>query len=187
MYPGCLYVYHGPHSTFNSTYFQSGHFFGLELYDGHLFLHLDMGTGHIKIRVSGNGAGVSDGKWHAFHMERTKQFGKVTLDGKGNNFAIPGILNNLMLTFLWIIVPFFDCRRAFPIDVDRATLPGRSPTPGHASPRALVIEWAWQWSEWPGRLCEGPCDQWAERAAGRGCKVPRKEYISKAKISSFKL
>ena len=62
----------------------------MELYDGHLFLHLDMGTGHIKIRVSVTGGGVSDGKWHAFHMERTKQFGKVTLDGKGNNFAIPG-------------------------------------------------------------------------------------------------
>ena len=115
MYPGCLYVYHGPHSTFNSTYFQSGHFFGLELYDGHLFLHLDMGTGHIKIRVSGTGARVSDGKWHAFHMERTKQFGKVTLDGKGNNFAIPGInifyhtltfllfFNNLMLTFFGLL------------------------------------------------------------------------------------
>ena len=65
----------------------------MELFDGHLFLHLDMGTGHIKIRVSGTGGGVSDGKWHAFHMERTKQFGKVTLDGKGNNFAIPGTNN----------------------------------------------------------------------------------------------
>ena len=52
---------------------------------------MDMGTGHVKIRVSGTGGGVSDGKWHDFHMERTKQFGKVTLDGQGNNFAIPGI------------------------------------------------------------------------------------------------
>ena len=79
--------------------FQSGHFFGLELYDGHLFLHLDMGTGHIKILVSGTGGGVSDGKWHAFHMERTKQFGKVTLDGKGNNFAIPGTKRHIYWCF----------------------------------------------------------------------------------------
>ena len=77
-----------------------GHFFGLELYDGHLFLHLDMGTGHIKIRVSGPGGGVSDGKWHAFHMERTKQFGKVTLDGKGNDFAIPGNGKHLTISLL---------------------------------------------------------------------------------------
>ena len=84
--------------------FQSGHFFGLELYDGHLFLHLDMGTGHIKILVSGTGGGVSDGKWHAFHMERTKQFGKVTLDGKGNNFAIPGTnRRDTLLTHRYLI------------------------------------------------------------------------------------
>ena len=31
---------------------QGGHFFGVELYSGHLYLHLNLGTGHIKIRVS---------------------------------------------------------------------------------------------------------------------------------------
>ena len=33
-------------------YLQGGHFFGVELYTGHLYLHLNLGTGHIKIRVS---------------------------------------------------------------------------------------------------------------------------------------
>ena len=36
----------------NIWYFKGGHFFGVELYSGHLYLHLNLGTGHIKIRVS---------------------------------------------------------------------------------------------------------------------------------------
>ena len=58
------------------------------MWSGHLYLHLDLGTGHVKMRVSH--ARIDDGKWHNFHTERTKQFGKVTLDGQGNDFIIPG-------------------------------------------------------------------------------------------------
>jgi hypothetical protein len=47
----------------------------VELYSGHLYLHLALGTGHVKIRVSHRR--IDDGQWHTFHMERTKQWGKV--------------------------------------------------------------------------------------------------------------
>ena len=69
---------------------QSGHFFGLELYSGHLYLHLNLGTGHVKIRVSQ--VRIDDGAWHNFHTERTNQFGKVTLDGQASDFIVPGRL-----------------------------------------------------------------------------------------------
>ena len=73
-------------------HFQSGHFFGLELFSGHLYLHLNMGTGHVKIRVSQGR--IDDGVWHNFHTERTGQFGKVTLDGQGSDFVVPGWWGN---------------------------------------------------------------------------------------------
>lgn len=60
------------------------------MFSGHLYLHLDLGTGHVKIRVSQ--MRIDDGKWHNFHTERTKQYGKVTLDGQGNDFSLPGIV-----------------------------------------------------------------------------------------------
>ena len=71
-----------------SPKFQNGHFFGMEMFSGHLYLHLDLGTGHVKIRVSQ--MRIDDGKWHNFHTERTKQYGKVTLDSQGNDFSLPG-------------------------------------------------------------------------------------------------
>jgi len=75
---------------------QNGHFFGMEMFSGHLYLHLDLGTGHVKIRVSQ--MRIDDGKWHNFHTERTKQYGKVTLDGQGNDFSLPGDADNLLLS-----------------------------------------------------------------------------------------
>ena len=42
----------------------------------------------MKIRVSRTR--LDDGSWHSFHTERTKQYGKVTVDGHGNDFVVPG-------------------------------------------------------------------------------------------------
>ena len=80
---------------------QSGHFFGLELYSGHLYLHLNLGTGHVKIRVSQ--VRIDDGAWHNFHTERTNQFGKVTLDGQASDFIVPGRLEIVFWGSLMII------------------------------------------------------------------------------------
>ena len=63
------------------------------------------------------------------------------------------------------------CRRALPFDADWATLPGGRPTPGHASTRALVSEWAGQWPGRAGGLCQGPGHQWSQCAAGGAGKV----------------
>ena len=48
-----------------SDYVQ-GDFFALELLEGHLYLHLDLGSGAVKVRAARR---LNDGAWHKVQTE----------------------------------------------------------------------------------------------------------------------
>ncbi|XP_023324977.1 neurexin-1 [Eurytemora carolleeae] len=86
---------------------QSGHFFGVELFTSHLYLHYNLGTGHVKIRISGNR--LDDGKWHHLEIERRGGEGTILLDGEQHQFNIPGQpppLQFLGMMYLGGVPPF---------------------------------------------------------------------------------
>ena len=67
---------------------QSGHFFGLELSSGHLYLHLNLGNRSVKIRA--HNQRLDDSGWHRIDLERTGRTGRISVDNSHNNFNIPG-------------------------------------------------------------------------------------------------
>lgn len=68
---------------------QANHFFGVELFESHLYLHLNLGTGHVKLRASQQR--VDDAHWHQLDIERRDaNGGTITLDGVAHEFQTPG-------------------------------------------------------------------------------------------------
>ncbi|KAK0080605.1 hypothetical protein PV325_013664 [Microctonus aethiopoides] len=59
-----------------------------EILDGHLYLHIDLGSGHLKIRASRRR--VDNGTWHDVALRRIKRSGRVIVDGETNDFHTPG-------------------------------------------------------------------------------------------------
>ncbi|BES99010.1 Laminin G domain [Nesidiocoris tenuis] len=69
--------------------------FAVELVEGHLWLHLDLGSGPAKIR--GTTRRVDDGSWHELTLKRTGKQGRLTVDGNAADFSTPGDSNQLDL------------------------------------------------------------------------------------------
>ena len=62
--------------------------FAVELLNGHIYIHVDLGSGAAKVRASRRR--VDDGSWHELILRRTGRECKVSIDGQWNDFRTPG-------------------------------------------------------------------------------------------------
>lgn len=62
--------------------------FAVELLNGHIYIHVDLGSGAFKVRASRRR--VDDGTWHELILRRTGRECKVSIDGQWNDFRTPG-------------------------------------------------------------------------------------------------
>ncbi|CAO1431878.1 unnamed protein product [Diamesa hyperborea] len=69
--------------------------FAVELLNGHIYIHVDLGSGAIKVRASRRR--VDDGVWHELTLRRSGREGKVGVDGQWNEFKTPGDSTQLEL------------------------------------------------------------------------------------------
>lgn len=67
----------------------------MELLNGHIYIHVDLGSGAVKVRASRRR--VDDGVWHELTLRRVGREGKVGVDGQWNDFKTPGESNQLEL------------------------------------------------------------------------------------------
>ncbi|KAG5671262.1 hypothetical protein PVAND_001469 [Polypedilum vanderplanki] len=70
-------------------------FFAVELLNGHIYVHIDLGSGASKVRASRRR--VDDGVWHELILRRSGREGKVGVDGQYNDFKTPGDSTQLEL------------------------------------------------------------------------------------------
>jgi neurexin len=63
----------------------------MELLDGHLHVHLDLGTGSVNIRASR--VPLNDGQWHHVELTLKRRMGRITIDGATEAFETPGKWN----------------------------------------------------------------------------------------------
>ncbi len=60
----------------------------MELLAGHLHVHLDLGSGPVKIRASR--LRLNDGEWHHVELTLKRKMGRITIDGDTEAFETPG-------------------------------------------------------------------------------------------------
>ena len=60
----------------------------MELLEGYLYLHLDLGSGAVKIRASDQL--LNDGDWHSVEVIRNMKAATVSVDEKLKSFTSPG-------------------------------------------------------------------------------------------------
>ena len=65
-------------------------FFAIELYEGHLYVQLDLGSGAKKVRPSK--FELNDSDWHRVELVLRKRNGRVSIDGISDAFETPGML-----------------------------------------------------------------------------------------------
>ncbi|XP_043199961.1 neurexin-1-like isoform X3 [Amphibalanus amphitrite] len=69
--------------------------FALELLAGHVWLHVDLGSGSVRVRATKRR--VDDGLWHQISVSRDGRKGRVTVDDTSSDFVTPGTHNRLDL------------------------------------------------------------------------------------------
>lgn len=69
--------------------------FAVEILNGHVYMHIDLGSGAAKVRVSRRR--VDDGTWHDFVLRRNGREGKVAVDSGWNEFRSGGDSTQLEL------------------------------------------------------------------------------------------
>ena len=74
-------------------------FFAFELLNGHIYLHLDLGSGGVKVKATTRR--VDDGMWHEATLRRTGKDGRVTVDGTAADFSTPGEWNDASVRGAW--------------------------------------------------------------------------------------
>lgn len=62
-------------STYFSCLFFQGDFFAIELLDGYIYMHLDLGSGSLKLRASNRR--LDDGTWHKVDVVRNRKRGNL--------------------------------------------------------------------------------------------------------------
>lgn len=68
----------------------------MEILNGHVYVHMDLGSGSVKVRASRRR--VDDGQWHEFNLRRTGKDGRVAVGGLvATEFVTPGESNQLEL------------------------------------------------------------------------------------------
>lgn len=55
---------------------------------GHLYLHLDLGSGAVKVKATTRRA--DDGSWHEVMLRRNGREGRLTVDENAADFSTPG-------------------------------------------------------------------------------------------------
>jgi hypothetical protein len=65
-----------------------GDYFAVELLSGHVFLHLDLGSGAIKVKATSRR--IDDGTWHEIALSRNGKSGRINVDGSTTDFVTPG-------------------------------------------------------------------------------------------------
>ena len=63
-------------------------YFAMELLEGHLRVHLDLGTGPVNVRASR--LPLNDGQWHHVELNLKRSMGRVAVDGQDESFETPG-------------------------------------------------------------------------------------------------
>lgn len=58
--------------------FLKGDFFAMELLDGYLYMHLDLGSGSLKLRASNRR--LDDGTWHKVDVVRNRKRGNLQVN-----------------------------------------------------------------------------------------------------------
>ncbi|XP_028031310.1 neurexin-1-like isoform X3 [Bombyx mandarina] len=69
--------------------------FAVEILNGYIYVHVDLGSGGVKVRASRRR--VDDSLWHDFLLRRSGRDGRVTVDGANAEFKTPGESNQLEL------------------------------------------------------------------------------------------
>jgi neurexin len=67
----------------------------MELLDGYLYMHLDLGSGSLKLRASNRR--LDDGAWHKVDLVRNKGRGSLQVDSEKVDFETPGDADGLEL------------------------------------------------------------------------------------------
>ncbi|XP_061406003.1 neurexin-3-like isoform X14 [Lethenteron reissneri] len=67
---------------------RKGDFFAIELFDGHLFLLLDMGSGTIKLKATESN--VNDGEWYHVDFQRDGRTGSISVNSQRSPFTAGG-------------------------------------------------------------------------------------------------
>ncbi|RZC34422.1 Laminin G 2 domain containing protein, partial [Asbolus verrucosus] len=62
--------------------------FAIEIYNGHIYVHLDLGSGPSKQR--GSRRRIDDGSWHEVTFRRTGRDARITVDGFHTDFKTTG-------------------------------------------------------------------------------------------------
>ena len=60
--------------------FLQGDFFAMELLDGYIYLHLNLGSGSLKLR--GSNRKLDDGAWHKVDVTRNRKAGTLQVDAE---------------------------------------------------------------------------------------------------------
>ena len=60
----------------------------MELLEGHLHVHLDLGTGPVNVRASR--LPLNDGQWHHVELNLKRSMGRIAIDGADQSFETPG-------------------------------------------------------------------------------------------------
>ena len=60
----------------------------MELQEGHLYVHLELGSGAVKVKASRYE--LNDGSWHKVALTLRKQQGRISIDGDTEAFETPG-------------------------------------------------------------------------------------------------
>ena len=63
----------------------------MELLEGHLHVHLDLGTGPVNVRASR--LPLNDGQWHHVELNLKRNMGRIAIDGADESFETPGMLS----------------------------------------------------------------------------------------------
>ncbi|XP_045465239.1 neurexin-1 isoform X1 [Harmonia axyridis] len=61
--------------------------FSIEIYNGHIYIHLDLGSGAVKQR--GSRRRIDDGSWHEVSFRRNGRDARITVDGFHTDFKTP--------------------------------------------------------------------------------------------------
>ena len=64
----------------------------MELQEGHLYVHLELGSGAVKVKASRYE--LNDGSWHKVALTLRKQQGRISIDGDTEAFETPGNFRN---------------------------------------------------------------------------------------------
>ena len=68
----------------------------MELLEGHLRVHLDLGTGPVNVRASR--LPLNDGQWHHVELNLKRSMGRVAVDGQDESFETPGKCKSCLST-----------------------------------------------------------------------------------------